>query len=74
MSLRGTSKPYVMVPLQPGAERSGLKTKVVIRNLNPVFNETSITMVKIVHLKNILIFEDLKGGKKVAKTGHFLGV
>ena len=56
MNIGGTSDPYVIVALQPGAAHSVLKTKVVKKNLNPVFDETFITMVKIVHSINMLHF------------------
>ena len=46
MDMRGSSDPYVMVTIQPGGAHSQLKTKVVKRNLNPVFNETFLTMVR----------------------------
>ena len=54
MNIGGTSDPYVIVALQPGAAHSVLKTKVVKKNLNPVFDETFITMVTIVKSKAML--------------------
>ena len=50
MDMRGSSDPYVMVTIQPGGAHSQLKTKVVKRNLNPVFNETFLTMVRVVRV------------------------
>ena len=54
MNIGGTSDPYVIVALQPGAAHSVLQTKVVKKNLNPVFDETFITMVTIVESKDML--------------------
>ena len=77
MNIGGTSDPYVMVTLQPGAAHSVLKTEVIKKNLNPVFNETFITMVKFLKFKDITdVFSssDFQRRKKVAVAGQFWGV